>query len=332
VTYLEKTFWPHDLAVFYPFSDQLPLWQVFGATLLIFVISSAVIVMVRRLPYLFVGWLWYAITIAPVIGIIPSGAHAMADRYHYLPSIGITIMLAWGIPSLIKSEDIRKKILFPAGIGALAILSVLTWQQCGYWKNSATLFSHALQVTKDNALAHNNLGLSLFNEGKIKESIDHYNQAILIMPDYNIAYNNRGSAYDELGQYQLAIEDCNQAIHLNPDYAEAYNNRGLAYANLGQYKLAIEDYGEAIRLKPDYADAYYNWGLAYYNLGQYQLAIEDYNEAIRLKPDYAKAYNNRGIVYFLQGNKELGCHDAQKVCKLGDCKLLELAKSKGDCH
>ena len=112
VTYLEKTFWPHDLAVFYPFSDQLPLWQVFGATLLIFVISSAVIVMVRRLPYLFVGWLWYAITIAPVIGIISSGAHAMADRYHYLPSVGITIMLVWGIPSLIKSEDIRKKILF----------------------------------------------------------------------------------------------------------------------------------------------------------------------------------------------------------------------------
>jgi tetratricopeptide (TPR) repeat protein len=332
VTYLEKTFWPHDLAVFYPFSDQLPLWQVFGATLLIFVISSAVIVMLRRLPYLFVGWLWYAITIAPVIGIIPSGAHAMADRYHYLPSVGITIMLAWGIPSLIKSEDIRKKILFPAGIGALAILSVLTWQQCGYWKNSATLFSHALQVTKDNALAHNNLGLALFNEGKIKEAIDHYNHAIRIIPDYNIAYNNRGSAYDELGQYQLAIEDCNQAIHLNPDYAEAYNNRGLAYANLGQYKLAIEDYGEAIRLKPDYADAYYNWGLAYYNLGQYQLAIEDYNEAIRLKPDYAKAYNNRGIVYFLQGNNELGCHDAQKVCKLGDCKLLELTKSKGDCH
>ena len=115
MTYLEKTFWPHDLAVFYPFSDQLPLWQVLGASLLILVISAAVIVMIKRLPYLFVGWLWFAITILPVIGIIQVGNYAMADRYHYLPSIGIAVMLAWGIPSLIKSEDIRKKILFPAG-------------------------------------------------------------------------------------------------------------------------------------------------------------------------------------------------------------------------
>ncbi len=192
VTYLEKTFWPHDLAVFYPFSDQLPVWQVLGPSLLIIVISAAVIVTVKRLPYLFVGWLWYAITILPVIGIIQVGNFAMADRYTYLPSIGIAIMLAWGIPLLITSEDIRKKILFPAGIAVLAILAVLTWQQCGYWKNSIELFNHALQVTKDNYLAHNNLGIVLFAKGKIEEAIDHYNKAIRIKPDYPLTYNNGG--------------------------------------------------------------------------------------------------------------------------------------------
>ena len=122
VTYLEKTFWPHDMAIFYPFPDQIPLWQVLGASLLILVISVAVIVMIKRLPYLFAGWMWYAITIAPVIGIIQVSAaapYAMADRYHYLPSIGLAVMLAWGIPALIKSEEIRKKILFPAGIAFL---------------------------------------------------------------------------------------------------------------------------------------------------------------------------------------------------------------------
>ena len=156
----------------------------------------------------------------------------MADRYTYLPSIGIAIMLAWGIPLLFPREDIRKKILFPAAIAVLAIMAVLTWQQCGYWKNSITLFSHALQVTKDNYLAHSNLAIALFKEGKIEEAIDHYNKAIRIKPSSQF-YGNRGIAYNKLGQYQLAIEDYNTAIRLKPDYAEAYNNRGLLYLNQG---------------------------------------------------------------------------------------------------
>ena len=126
--------------------------------MLILVISVAVIVMMKRLPYLFAGWMWYAITIAPVIGIIQvskKAPYAMADRYHYLPSIGLAVMMAWGIPALIKSEAIRKKILFPAGIIFLAILSFLSWNQCGYWKNSIILFSHTLKVTDHNWLAYN---------------------------------------------------------------------------------------------------------------------------------------------------------------------------------
>jgi tetratricopeptide (TPR) repeat protein len=297
VTYLEKTFWPHNLAVVYPFSDQLPAWQVMSATLLIIIISAAVIAMVKRLPYLFTGWLWYVITILPVIGIIQVG-DPMADRYIYLPSIGIAIMLAWGIPSFIKSEEIRKKILFPAGIAVFAILAVLTWQQCGYWKNSITLFNHALQVTKDNYLAH----------------------------------NARGVIYAKFGQYQQAIEDFNETIRLQADYANAYYNRGLAYIELSQYQRAIGDFNETIRLQPVYADSYYNRGNAYTELGQYQRAFENYNEVIRLNPNYAEAYNNRGVVYFMQGNKNLGCRDAQKACELGKCKILEMAKGKGDCR
>jgi len=332
VTYLEKTFWPHNMAIFYPFSDQIPLWQVFGATLLILVISYAVIVMVRRLPYLFVGWLWYAIILLPVIGIIPSGAHAMADRYHYLPSIGIAVMLAWGIPLLFPRENIRKKILFPAGVALLAILSILTWQQCRYWKNSITLFSHALQVTKDNYLAHNNLGSALFEEGKIEEAMDHFNKALSITPNYAGCYSNRGNAYFKLGQYQLAIEDYNKAITFKPDFAYAYFGRGDAYYKFGQYQLAIEDDSKAITLKPDYADAYYNRGNAYVKLVQYQLAIEDYTKAISLKEDFTNAYANRAAIYLNQGNKELVCYDAQKACALGNCKILEAAKVKGYCR
>jgi tetratricopeptide (TPR) repeat protein len=222
----------------------------------------------------------------------------MADRYLYLPSIGIFTMLVWGITSLIKSEETRKKILFPAGIAVIAILAVLTWQQCGYWKNSITLFSHAVQVTKDNFLAHTNLGIALFEKGKIEEAIEHYNKAIGLNPAYSYPYNSRGIIYRERGRYQLAIEDFNNAIRINPDFAEFYYNRGTAY----------------------------------YDLGQYQLAIKDCDEAIILKPSFDNAYMGRGAAYLNQGNNTLGCHDAQKACALGNCKLLASARDIGLCR
>ncbi len=332
VTYLEKTFMPYDLTIFYPFSDKLPLWQVLGATILILVISIAVIVMAKRLPYLFIGWLWYAITLLPVIGILPIENYAMADRYNYLPSIGIAVMLAWGIPLLFKREDIRKKILFPASTAFFIIMAVLTWQQCGYWKNSTELWNHALQVTKDNFLAQINAGFTLGEKGKLQEAIDHYNKAIRLNPYYVNAYYSRGITYDKLGQYQMAINDFSNAISLNPDYVDAYNGRGAIFLKFGQYQQASEDFNRAIRLNPADIRAYNNRGILYTNLGQNQQAIEDFSTAIRLKDDYANAYNNRAFVYLNQGNIELGCYDAQKACALGNCTLFEATKGKGLCR
>ncbi|MBP1762825.1 MAG: hypothetical protein H6Q64_2367, partial [Firmicutes bacterium] len=226
VTYLEKTFWPHDLAVFYPFSYQLPVWQVLGASVLILFISSAVIVVMKRFPYLFVGWLWYLITILPVIGIIQVGEFARADRFTYLPSIGIALMLAWSIPRMFQNAGMRSKVLFPAGTAVLVILAVLTWQQCGYWKDSIELFNHTLLVTKDNDLAHNNLATALVERGKNEEAVYHYNKVIHLKQNNAVAYFNRGTAFYNLGRYQMAIQDYKRAIRLKPDYVGAYNNRG----------------------------------------------------------------------------------------------------------
>jgi tetratricopeptide (TPR) repeat protein len=299
VAYLEKTFWPFNLAVFYPYEFSLPLWKVLISAIIIIVITLAVLYYIRKLPFLFVGWFWYLGTLVPLMGLIQAGMQAMADRHTYLPSIGIAIMLAWILPLLFRSKNTRKKILFPAETASLAILLVLTWQQCNFWKNSITLFNHALQVTKNNYLAH----------------------------------NNRGNAYIDLGQYQRAIEDYNEAICLNPDYAPTYNNRGNAYIGLGQYQRAIEDYNKAILRKTDFADAYNNRGVAYARLGQHQRIIEDFNKAIHLNPDYVDAYKNRGIAYFMQGNNKLGCLDVQKNCAMGgNCKLLENAKRRGVCR
>jgi protein O-mannosyl-transferase len=319
VTYLEKTFWPHDMAIFYPFSDQIALWKVLGASLLILVISIGVTVMLKRLPYLFTGWLWYVITIAPVIGIIQisaSAPYAMADRYHYLPSIGIGIMLAWGMPLLFQRSDILKKILFPAGIAVLAILSILTWKQCGYWKDSFELFGHALQVTKADDLTHHGFGRSLLMKGKIDEAIAHFNEAIRLKPDNILPYFNRGAAYAKSGRHQEAIEDYTEVIRLKPDYADAYNNRGLSFDELGWHQRAIEDYTEAIRLKPDHVNAYNNRGIAFGELGQYQRAIEDYTEAIRLKPDDADTYNYRGITYGKLDRHQMAIADYTEAIRL----------------
>jgi len=296
--YLKKTLWPVNLAVFYPYEFQLPLWKVLISGFIIVTITVVFVYNIKKLPFSFVGWLWYLGTLVPVIGLVQVGRQAMADRYTYLPSIGIAVILAWGVPLLFKREDIRKKILFPAAMASLAILTLLTWRQCGYWKSSIDLFNHTLQVTKNNYMAHNNLALALSDKGKIEQAMIHYNEAIHLKPDIVLLYNNRGNLYTKLGHYQMAVEDFNKAICFEPDDVYVYNNRGIAYSELGQY----------------------------------QRAIEDFNEAIRLKPDYAKAYNNRALVYFNQKNFFSGCSNARKACALGVCTVLELAKNKGLCR
>ena len=172
----------------------------------------------------------------------------MADRYSYLPLIGISIMLAWGIPSLIKRIDISGKILFTAGIAALSLLAVLTWQQCGYWKNSIELYSHTLRIIPDYADGYYNRGISYYKLGRYQQAIENYNMAITLDRNYIMAYNNRGIAYSELGQYQHALEDFNKAISLNPDNIKAYNNRGNVYFLQGNNRPGCLDVQKACEL------------------------------------------------------------------------------------
>jgi tetratricopeptide (TPR) repeat protein len=300
----------------------------------VILISVIVIIIVKRLQNLFVGWFWYLITIMPVIGIVQVGKQAFADRYTYLPLIGVGVMLAWGIPLLFEQKNIGKRILFSVGTLFVSLLAFGSWQQCGYWRNSLELFSHALRVTQNNYLAHNNMGLALFAEGRIDEAIAHYNEALSIMPvvpDHALVYNNRGIAYSRFGSYQKALDDLNKAIGMKPDYADAYSNRGIVYSRLNNNRLALEDFDKAVTLKPDYAELYNNRGVAYTKLGNYEMAIDDFNKAIDLQPNYLDAFYKRSVVYLEQGKKELGCRDAQKACDLGNCTILYSAQRKGDC-
>jgi Tfp pilus assembly protein PilF len=331
VSYLEKTFWPANLAVFYPFEHSLPEWKVLISVFILITITAFAFYFIKKLPFLFTGWFLYLGALIPVIGLVQVGDQSMADRYTYLPSIGIVMMLSWGIPCVFNNEIVRKKILFPAAIMILLLCGVLAWNQCGHWKNSYTLFSHTLEVTKNNYKIHHNMGVFFFKKGKINEAFYHFNKAVLNNPNYR-SFNSRGELYARAGRYDQAIDDFSKAISLNSGDATGYYNRGLAFDKTGQYQSAIADFDKAISLQTDFINAYINRGIIYAKAGRYQTAIKDFSKVIAMKPDYINAYSNRAIAYFSQGENITGCSDAKKACELGDCKIWKSSIPQGLCR
>lgn len=331
VIYIGKMILPVNLAVFYPHPGNVVLWQVLGSAVILMAITFVVLWRVKKSPYLATGWLWYVGTLVPVIGIVQAGTQAMADRYTYISLIGLFIMVAWGVPDLLRKWNYRREILLTTSVLVILCLSILTWKQVGYWQNSLTLYDHALKVTENNWFIYVSRGLAYNDLGNVKQGLDDCGRAIEIEPGFPNAYNCRGIAYKVLGNNKQAIEDYNRAIEMKPSFADAYNNRGNAYNGLGNYKQAIEDYDKAIEIKPGFVQAYINRGSAYHNFGNYRQALEDYNKAIGIRPDFSVAYINRGLIYLSQGDKNSGCRDARTACELGNCKLLEVANAKGAC-
>ena len=198
--YLGKLFWPTKLAVFYPLPGHWPVAKVLLAGGLILGLSMLFWVQRRRRPWLLMGWLWYVGTLVPVIGLVQVGEQAMADRYMYLPSLGLLIHLVWGGYELIKNWPQRGKILSGFSAGAIILCIVVTRQQLGYWRNSEALFQHAIAMTEDNPVAHNQLGTAFFNQGKMDEAINQYQEAVRLQPSYADPYYNLGNALVKNGQ------------------------------------------------------------------------------------------------------------------------------------
>jgi len=317
IIYIGKMFWPVNLAVFYPHPGLWPHWQIIGAVLLLVAVTLIVIRMAKRFAYLATGWFWYAGTLVPVIGLVQVGSQARADRYTYIPLIGLFIMAAWGIPELLKGWRYRRETLFLSSALCLSCLFIATWTQVGYWRNSITLFEHTLKVTDRNSTAYNILGNAYSDFHNYRKAIGDYDKAIEINPKYAEAYYNRGTAYWRLGNSQQAIGDYGKAIEINPKYAEAYNNRGIAYGSLGSYNHAIEDCDKAIALNPQMVETYNNRALAYVGLGKYKQAIEDCDKAIALDRKHPDAYNNRAVAYGSLGNPRQAIEDLKTAARLG---------------
>ena len=294
VAYLGKTFLPVDFAVLYPLENSFQVWQIFGASLLLLGISVTVIYFIKKAPFLFVGWFWYLGTLVPVIGLMQVGMQSMADRYTYFPSIGIAIILAWGIGYLSKEKQ-RKMILIPAAVIIFAGLTFLTWQHCGYWKNSIALFTHAVQVTKNNYLAHDNLGMALAAKGEKNEATTHYLAAIEINPSYPNSHFNLGAFLAAEGKNEEAIAHYFLAINFNPNYDDAYYNLANLYIKQGKIEQSIDNYLKAIKINPDHVDAHNNLADVFVKQNKLDQAIEHFRQAVRIAPYSFAALNNLGV-------------------------------------
>jgi protein O-mannosyl-transferase len=348
--YLEKTVWPARLAVFYPYR-QWPLPAVIAAAVIVATVSAMAIWRVRREPFLAVGWCWFLGTLVPVIGLVQVGLQSMADRYAYLPSIGLFIMLCWSMPARALERWNVKAITGIAAAAALATCAALSRVQLAYWKDSETLFRHALDVTRNNWLAHERLGADLMGQGRLPEAIGHLEQALQIRPsfpealnnlavarmrqggrlseviahleqalqidpDFTGAHYNLGDALVQAGRLPEAVGHYEQALRLDPDFAGAHSNLGIALARLGRMPEAMEHWGQALRINPDLADARNNLRLASAQLGAVPERIERYQQALRINPDDAQAHNNLGTVFLQTGRIREAIDQYEQVLRI----------------
>ena len=335
VNYILKMFWPSKLAVFYPHpGDTFPAWQIFGAALLISCACFLAIRAAKKYPYIVIGLFWYLGTLVPVIGLVQVGEQAMADRYTYIPLIGLFIIVAWGVLDLFRKWHYQKIYLSVFAMIILSAFTARTFFQISHWKNGVTLFEHAIKVTENNHKAHNNLATSL-DSLDLDRAISHFKEALRIHPKYVIALNNLGIAlynkgnYDEAvlyfnklldikpkktdtrmnlanvlfiqGKSDEAVSHYNEIIKTDSENAEVHSNLAYVLFTKGKLNEAVFHYKEAIRINPEHEKAHYNIGDIFIKQGKIKEAFTHFAEVIKIKPDNVQAYNKIGLILFKQG-------------------------------
>jgi tetratricopeptide (TPR) repeat protein len=302
VTYIWQMIHPTGLACLYPNpTNYLPLWQVTGALGLLLAISGAVWAFRRSHPYLIVGWLWYLGMLIPVIGIAQISYYAHADRYTYLPQIGLYLSLTWMAVDLCAGWRHRRVLLGICSTIILVALIFCAHTQVSYWRNGELLWTHTLACTSDNAIANNNLGNDLVQKGRAGEAIPHLQKALQIKPDYADAHNNLGNALLQKGNVDEAITHYQMALQIKPDYATAHYNLGNALLKKGNVDEAIAHYQMALQIEPNNAEAHINFGNALFQKGRMDEAIVHYQMALQIKPDNAGVCYNLGCALFQKG-------------------------------
>ena len=317
VTYLWQMVYPARLANLdlYP-ANGTSLGEVLMALALLVVISIVAVAGWRKRPYFAVGWFWYLGMLVPVIGLVQVGAQAHADRYTYLPQIGLYILVAWGVVELCGAWRYRRAVLGFAAAAILAGLLAGAYVQTGYWKDNVSLWTHTLACTPENYLAHNNLGVALAAQGKWDEAFQHYERALQLKPDYPEAYCNLGVALAAQGKLAEAIQHYERALQLEPDYPEAHCNLGDMLATQGKWAQAIQHYERALQLDPKDPKNHGNLGVALATQGKLAEAIQQFERALQLDPEDPKNHCNLGIALAKQGRWDEAITQLQQALAL----------------
>ncbi|GFO60731.1 O-GlcNAc transferase [Geomonas silvestris] len=314
--YLAKTVWPADLAVYYPFSAELPWWQIAGGLCFLVLTSYLVLRFGSRFRYLPVGWFWYLVTLLPVIGLVQVGGQAMADRYSYLPLVGIFVMASWGLGELGEKRQLQRWVLPAAAALVLAVFSALTWHQVGYWKDSITLYRHTVQATRDNNIILDNLGVELLEKGDLAGAIESHLASLRINPQFATAHYNLGVALDTKGDFAGAVREYQTVLRLNPNHFEAFNNLGYDLQQLGALPEAILAFERACQLRPELTMPRIALGTALVGVGDLPQAVAVFREVLQMAPGDVKARSNLGVALARQGNLAEASREFEAVLQL----------------
>jgi len=311
--YVGQMIWPAHLAVLYPYPEgNLKVPQVIVALLLLLIISVAFFLWRKRYPFLLIGWLWYLGMLVPVIGIIQVGSQVRADRYTYLPQIGLYLLVAWGAAELFQRWRRSREVLAAAAVLVIMALTTRSYFQTSYWRDTETLWRHAIASTPNNYIAHTNLAQTLTHAGRFAEAIAECQEALKIKPDFAAAHNNLGvallrdkqsgdGALGHDGAVDEAIEQYREALQINPDFTQAHKNLGIVFMRKGQMEEAIAQFQKTLELEPNDAQAEFSLGSAFLQRREVDEAIAHYQKAVEIRPDYAEARNYLGNAFVGEG-------------------------------
>lgn len=302
INYIHKTLYPVNLAAFYPYPDTFPWWKVAAASVILAGITYFSVRIRNRAPYILVGWLWFLGALVPVIGLVQVGVQSMADRYMYLPMIGLSLSAAWGFSTFFANKRYNPSWLSIPTLFAIGVLSAISWVQAGYWRDSLALWNHAIDVTKNNYLAHYNLGGAIDKIGKTEQAIDHYQQSLAINPLQPEVYMSLGNALIKQKKDHEAQLNFQKAVRLAPENDQAQYNLGTFLLKQGNWQDALPYLEKSVRLKPDSEQAQFNLAKALFQKKDLASALTHAQQAIQLNPEHEKARLLAGAICFEQGD------------------------------
>jgi len=300
IAYLGRMLWPGNLAAYYPYGS-LSVWLVGASALVIGAVTVILIRLSRGRSFLFVGWLWYVFTLVPVIGLIQVGGQARADRYTYIPLVGVFIIAVWGATAILERRRFGSLALKIAACILVFALAARARNQVRYWESDLVLWKHAVQATGANPFARTNLGLAFIDAGDYASGIEQYTEALKIKPDAVETRNALGVAFFKQGNLDAAMKQFDMVLRINPGFAETHSNRGMVLAQRGNIEDAFAEFRKALESIPDNPKVLYNFGFALAGQGRMDEAMSYYRNALAVKPNYADALFQMGNILVGKG-------------------------------